>query len=122
MNDLKFVDWLQGENTQREQEISTRLQAVFVDFWTHCGIDDKSAKTQKRYIDGLNSLGGYLVEKSVYGNDKDLKMAADELLAEYLNDEDGPLIFMDNESWQNEFDGVCRKLYKFLCEKKYIKG
>ncbi|MDD8019468.1 MAG: hypothetical protein PHP42_13930 [Bacteroidota bacterium] len=41
-------------------------------------------------------------------------MTAKELLDEYVNEYEGPLVFMDNETWQNEFDGVCRKLHKFL--------
>lgn len=120
MPDLKFENWSLGENPQREKELSARFQEIFTDFWRSCGIEEKSSKTRNRYSVGLNSLGGYLIEKVVLSeNDEpEFSMTAEELLNEYIDEYEGPLIYMDNEAWQNEFDGVCRKLYKFLNGKK----
>lgn len=115
ISNLDIESWQIGEASRRERKISMRLQTVFVDFWKHCGIGDKSAKTQRRYFSGLWSFSGYLVKKSVYGDDAELKMSADELLAKYLSVDEGPLVFMDNELWQNELDAVCRKFCINAC-------
>ncbi|MDD5597799.1 MAG: hypothetical protein PHV82_07630 [Victivallaceae bacterium] len=71
-------------------------------------------------MSGLNVLGGYLIEKAVLSeeDEPELSMTAEDLLDEYVDEYEGPLIFMHNETWQNEFDGVCRKLHKFLKNKQ----
>ncbi len=57
----------------------------------------------------------FLIDASLSeNNEPEFSMTAEELLDEYISEDDGPLIFMDNEAWQNEIDTVCRKLYKFL--------
>jgi hypothetical protein len=116
VKNLKFDNWSLREYPQREKELTARFQEIFTKFWHACGIEDKSAKTRNRYLGGLNVLGGYLIEKAVLSEDDEpeLSMTAEELLNEYVDEYEGPLIFMDNETWQNEFDGVCRKLHKFL--------
>jgi len=119
MKNLKFDDWSLGENPQREKELAARFRKIFTEFWRSCGIEGKSAKTRNRYLGGLNALGGYLIEKAVLSeeDEPELSMTAEELLNKYIDEYEGPLVFMDNETWQNEFDGVCRKLHKFLKNK-----
>lgn len=106
-------DWKIDENTSREVRIAEELLQVFSDFWEAYELDRKSKTTRNRYAAALHSLGGYLTENSVTEKE-DLDKSSADLLAEYVGPEDGPLIFLDHESWQNEIDMVCRKLYKYL--------
>ena len=46
--------------------------------------------------------------------DDDLDNTADDLLSKYIDSDGGPLIYYDNESWQDEVDMVCRKIYKHM--------
>ena len=106
-------DWQVGENPSREIEIAEDLLKIFDGFWAFQSLDDKSKTTKSRYADALHALGGYLVEKSVLDED-DLSKTTDDLLAEYLGPDEGPLIHLDHEKWQSEIDMVCRKLYRFI--------
>lgn len=106
-------DWEIGENTSREVRISEELLQVFSNFWEAQKLDQKSKTTRNRYSAALHSLGGYLTEKAVYEKGNLDKSSAD-LLAEYVGPQEGPLICVDHESWQNEIDIVCRKLCKYL--------
>ena len=63
----------------------------------------------------MHVLGGYLVEQAISGDDPG--KTADDLLSEHIGPDDGPLIFQDNESWQDEVDMVCRKIYKHMKKK-----
>ena len=106
-------DWRIGENPSREDQIAYELLEVFDDFWHFEGLDEKSKTTINRYSGALHSLGGYLIEKAVFDEDG-LHKTTYNLLAEYVGRDDGPLICADHETWQNEIDMVCRKLYRFM--------
>ena len=104
-------DWKVGINNEREKAVSQELVTLFAAFLEETGIYQKSKKTQYRYESSLHALGGFLVEKAVWGDeDKTTR----ELLTKYVDPYEGPLIFQDKESWQEEVDMVCRKLYKYL--------
>jgi hypothetical protein len=105
-------DWRLGVVPSREAEIARELIRVFTAFWSSEDIAAKSLTTQRRYSGSLHALGGYLIGKAV--DDEGFGKLAHELLAEALDDQEGPLVYHDHEVWQGELDTVCRKLYKFL--------
>ena len=107
-------DWHIGVKPSKETAIAADLLDFFLDFWDKMNIDEKSKTTKNRYSSALHALGGYLVEQAISDDDQD-KTAGD-LLLEYIGPDDGPLIFHDNESWQNEVDLVCRKICKHMKE------
>jgi len=37
-----------------------------------------------------------------------------DILLRYVDANEGPLIFLDDETWQREVDATSRKLFKFL--------
>jgi hypothetical protein len=96
----------------REREIGRELVRIFGAFWSSGGVAEKSSTTQRRYSGSLHALGGYLVGKSVDADG--FGKTARELLDEAIEDQEGPLIYHDHESWQQELDTVCRKLYRSL--------
>ncbi|MCK5839529.1 MAG: hypothetical protein KAG99_06750 [Bacteroidales bacterium] len=108
-------DWQNGIQPAREKDIATDLLSFFLEFWGKQKLDEKSKSTISRYCSSLHALGGYLVEQSI--SDEDLGKTVDELLFENIGPYDGPLIFHDNESWQDEVDMVCRKIYKHMDKK-----
>lgn len=105
-------DWKIGLDRLRENEIAADLVDFFSDFWEKEKLEQKSKTTRTRYSGALHALGGYLVEQAISEDESD--KTAHELLAEYLGPFDGPLIYHDNEDWQDELDMVCRKLYKYF--------
>ena len=96
----------------RESQISTDLLDYFLDFWAVEKLDKKSKTTVNRYLTSLHALGGYLVEQAI--SDEDSEKTAYELLSEYISPDEGPLVDHENENWQDEFDMVCRKIYKYM--------
>lgn len=109
-------DWCLGIDIPKESQISRCILDLFVDFWNGEGIGQKSKSTLNRYKAALISLGSYIVEQSISeeGNGKSAK----ELLLMSIDNEGGPLLFQDEDSWQNELDMVCRKLHKYYGDKK----
>ena len=105
-------DWRIGENPSRERDVSGDLLGIFTDFWNAQGLDNKSKTTRNRYAGSLHAIGGYLVEQAI--SDDGADKTAKQLLSEHIGPCDGPLIHHDNETWQNEIDTVCRKLYKYI--------
>jgi hypothetical protein len=108
-------DWYIGVKSSRENAIAADLLNLFMDFWDKLKLDEKSKTTRNRYSASLHALGGYLVEQAI--SDDDLDKTAGDLLSEYIGPDVGPLIFQDNESWQDEVDMVCRKIYKHMKKK-----
>ena len=106
-------DWQVGINKVREEDVALEILKIFSEFWYEASIEKKSKSTVNRYRAALQSLGGYIVEKSVTDDDS-IRLNANELIFESINEDGGPLVFHDNEAWQNELDMVCRKLHKFL--------
>ncbi len=105
-------DWEIGEESERERAVSLELVQCFNEFWDAQGLDGKAKTTRNRYSGALHALGGYLVEEAI--SEDGLRMTTYELLAEHIDAEGGPLIHLHEQSWQEEIDMVCRKLYKHL--------
>lgn len=107
-----ITDWRYGVTPSQEEKTSEELLEIFQDFWVWANLETKSKSTKQRYSAALRALGGYLVEETRSGH-RDSKTIR-EFLKGYIDSGDGPLIYHDNEAWQNELDTVCRRLYKYL--------
>jgi len=105
-------DWRYGLEPGLEKRVSEELIEIFKAFWAWANLDTKSKNTQQIYSAALHALGGYLVEE--VGNKARLPETTQELLRGHIDSGDGPLIHHDNETWQNELDRVCRKLFKYI--------
>ena len=112
-NNKWINDWHTGIESARETAISVELLKYFMDFWDKMKLEEKSKTTKRLYYSSLHALGGYLVEKAT-SDDDDLEDTVDELLSKYIESEGGPFIYYDDESWQDEVDMVCRKIYKYM--------
>ena len=104
-------DWKIGANRRIELELGKDIVSIFELFWNYYKLDTKSKSTKNRYLSALHALGGYIVEKGVLEH---TNLSAQELINKYIDQDGGPLIHYDNESWQNELDMVCKKLFKFM--------
>ncbi len=109
-------DWEIGVDIPKESEISQQVLELFVEFWGDEGIEQKSKSTLNRYRAALISLGCHVVEQSV--SEGGIGKTAKELLLLSIDEQGGPILFLDEETWQNELDMVCRKLYKYYVRKK----
>ena len=105
-------DWRISTIPSREVHVSKELIEIFNKFWEITNLDQKSKSTINRYSCAFHRLGGYLVEQSIL--EENMDKTSIELLLENVSSFEGPLIYHDNEQWQNEFDTVCRRLYKHL--------
>lgn len=106
------TNWICGIDVKKENELADSFIFVFSRFWLDLKIDNKSKKTQRRYSNALKSLGGYLIKQAV--SHDELNCPPLNLLMNSLTPFEGPLIYFDNEAWQDEIDLVCRKLYKHI--------
>ena len=105
-------DWRYGVEQEQEKKTSEELLVIFKEFWIWASINTKSKSTKRRYSGALHALGGYLVEE--VGNGHRGNKSILEFTKSYVDSGDGPLIYQNNEAWQNELDTVCRKLHKYL--------
>jgi hypothetical protein len=80
-----------------------------------------AAKTFARHRDHIEMLGGEIIRRRY--DDADLaKQPIDELLSHLIEEEGGPLIWPRiTETAQRAFDATCRKLYRFLQQRKQQK-
>lgn len=75
-----------------------------------------SKSTFNRHKSACHALGGYIVGK-IYGYGDDAfsgNESGEEILLHYIDENGGPLIHHDNETWQREVDAMCKKLFCFL--------
>jgi len=105
-------DWRCGVDPRREDAIGQRLLEIFGQFWDDSGIDRMSATSRRRHANALHAVGGHLLARALA--EDGLGLTAEELLAEHVTADDGPLVTCDDEAWQNEVDSVCRKLHRHL--------
>ena len=110
--DAWINDWSCGVDPHIEKSTAEDLLRLFSEFWCWAELSEKSKKTQRRYSSSLHALGGYLVVEAGEGNKG--KKSTYEFVQEKVDDEGGPLVYLDNEEWQNELDLVCRKLCRYF--------
>jgi len=105
-------DWNCGIEPSLEKETAEELIRLFQEFWEWANLESKSKTTKQRYSAALHTLGGYLIEETEKGVRENRGIW--DFVKTYVDAQDGPLIYHDNEAWQEELDTVCRKLHKFL--------
>jgi hypothetical protein len=108
-------DWHAGLQPRLETQAAGELLDIFQAFWSWSDLDAKSKSTKQRYAGSLHALGGYLVGE--VGNGHRGNKSLQEFIMSYIDAEEGPLIYHDNEVWQKELDTVCRKLHKYMASK-----
>jgi len=109
-------DWEIGIDIPKESDISKQVLDLCVEFWSDAEIEEKPKSTLNRYRADLMSLGSYIVEQPI--SEDGVRKSAKELLLMSIDEEGGPLLFQDEETWQNELDMVCRKLHKYCARKQ----
>ena len=107
-------DWCYGVEPKLEEKTAAETIKEFHAFWTWANLESKSKTTKQRYSAALHALGGHLVKETGKGVRSD--MGIREFLKRYVDSDGGPLIHHDNETWQDELDTVCRRLYKYLMD------
>jgi len=105
-------DWLMGTDPTREALLARAFVDIFRRFWMAEGLGERSRSTRRRHSGGLHALGGYLVSRGL--EPEHTERTAHELLWEAVELDEGPLIFWDNEAWQDELDTTCRRLRRYL--------
>jgi len=75
-------------------------------------------KTAKRHLDNLWLLGGELV-RSINMDPKDREKTPMELLLDNIDETGGPYCrHLDSEEQMRAYEATCKKLFKFLRERK----
>lgn len=110
--------WIKDWGTEsKSQEISIDLTETFEGFLCYLQDVRKLAKkTINRHKTSCHALGGYIIHDlfDSFSPSSEKSKRGKELLFDYINKNEGPLITQDHESWQNEYDATCRQLYKYL--------
>ncbi len=96
------------------QRIVALIQPFLLDLLQH-GL---AHNTLARHRDHIQMLGGEIIRRR--HDDAELaKQPVQDLLFNLIEDDGGPLIWPRiTESAQNSFDATCRKLYRFLNQRK----
>lgn len=115
MISLDFSDWSFGGDSEREEEVTNFLQELFTDFWLDKHLENLSESKQELYCRNLNLLGEILVMHAVADpKSPEAQMTPRELFMANVNDMEGPLLDLDDDTIQNKFDLICGKLYRYL--------
>lgn len=91
------------------------LVACMRPFLEHLASSSLSAKTARRHVDNLWSLGGEIIRELHY-DPAARRVPAEQLLARAVHEDGGPLIHNGSEEQQRSFDATCRKLHRFLSQ------
>ena len=91
-----------------------KLVACFRPFLEHLASSDLSPKTIQKHVDNVWVLGGEII-RNLNENPSLRKKNIQQILANALDDEGGPLVYsISDEQQQRSFDSTCRKLHRFL--------
>jgi hypothetical protein len=91
------------------------LIACFRPFIEHLATTGLSAKTIRRHVDNLWSVGGEIIRDLHY--DPSLrKRPTDQLLRNAVHQYGGPAVHNGSEEQQRSVDSTCRKLHRFLIQ------
>ncbi len=123
------IDMLVTENwasdwavCKEDRQLSQKLIPIFERFLGSLLEKGVSKRTLRRHESACHALGGYIVGE-VFGRG-DESFSPDEtgetVLLRFIDDCGGPLVYQDEEAWQNELDATCRKLFKQLKNRKTV--
>ena len=93
------------------------LLACFRPFLAHLASSSLSRKTIRKHVDNLWVLGGEII-RDLHEDPSLRKVAADRLLGNVISEDGGPLLYHGSEEDQRSFDSTCRKLHRFLTQRK----
>ncbi len=99
--------------------LSNKIIPIFETYLNDRLENGVSKSTFNRHKSACHALGGYIVGK-IYGYGDDPfsgNESGEEILLHYIDENDGPLIHQDNETWQREIDAMCKKLFCLLQRK-----
>ncbi|SRR6266403_3294887 len=106
--------WMGLEKDLRPGEELLPQLRLFIEHLAWSGL---SPKTIRRHVDNLWLLGGEIIRDLHY--DPSLrKLSAERLLRSVIHQHGGPLIHNGSEEEQSSFDSTCRKLHRFLSQRR----
>lgn len=100
---------------EKDLPIGRRLVECFMPFLLHLTTSGLSKKTIQNHVDNMWLLGGEII-RDVNEDPTLRKVAAENLIANVIHEEGGPLIHNGWEDEQRSFDSTCRKFYRFLTQ------
>lgn len=99
-----------------DEQLSRKLIPIFEAYLNDLLQKGVSKSTLNRHQNACCAIGSHIVDR-VYGYELD-KVEESELgidiLLRYVDADEGPLVFQNDEAWQREVDTTSRKLFKFL--------
>lgn len=107
---------------KEDRQLSQKLIPIFECFLGSLLEKGVSKRTLRRHESACHALGGYIVGE-VFGRG-DESFSPDEtgetVLLRFIDESGGPLVYQDEEAWQNDLDATCRKLFKQLKNRKTV--
>ena len=101
---------------KEDRQLSPKLIPIFECFLGSLLEKGVSKRTLRRHERACHALGGYIVGE-VFGRG-DVSFSPNEtgetVLLRFIDVSGGPLVYQDQEAWQNALDATCRKLFKQL--------
>ena len=94
-----------------------QLLPCFRPFMEHLAASTLSRKTIRKHMDNLWVLGGEII-RDLNVDPSLRKIAAERLLFNLIHEDGGPLIHGCSEEEQRSFDSTCRKLHRFLSQRR----
>jgi len=111
-----LADWPRAwMGLEKDLPPGEKLVACFRPFLQELIASDLSPKTIQRHVDNLWALGGEII-RDLHENPSLRKKRIEEVLAERIDDEGGPLVYAmeSEEQQQRSLDSTCKKLHRFL--------
>ena len=109
--------------SKEDRQLSQKLTPIFECFLSGLLEKGVSESTLRRHQSACHALGGYIVGE-VFGRGNvsfsPNEETGETVLLHFIDDSGGPLVYQDEEAWQNELDATCRKLFKQLKNRETI--
>ncbi len=110
-------NWDQDWSIYKEdRNLSKKIIPIFESYLINILEKGVSKKTINRHKNACHALGGYIIgEIYGYGNNPfSGNENGEQIILHYIDENGGPLVHHDNETWQKEVDAMCRKLFDVL--------
>lgn len=116
-NSLFTVGWEKDWHVaDGDEQLSRKLIPIFEAYLNDLHQRGVSKSTFKRNQNACSAIGSHIVDQ-VYGyeldNIEESELGRD-ILLRYVDPDEGPLVFQNDEVWQREVDATSRKLFKFI--------